>query len=414
MIFTQSDLTNKKSWILGLLGVFFLLNRHTCILKKSTAEAQQTYQEEYNKEIKAKAEKINQIINALFVPISILMLFWCVYNLWKRKRNKQIALEKKREALSNLDQGKLFCMEKHPLSKKSISIKGLYKSGKIKKFMPIYCEKCLAKYPKIKQIHKCFENCDFNICRDCFRKAFSKMKAQIENKNYEQKLESRRNHFRKNGRKKMRIGNRKKKLNISKRMRQRLVKRIKYKFKNLFHKEKPAEQPDTKLGGSSIYKDRSTHRVKIEEETQSEDQSWTTSEGNASFEDVDETKRAESRELSRTFSVDNERVGKSLDKKSFLHKENSTQNQVLRAPRLKKRKRHTVAILRNQDSKSLMNLHQSDVHKSDVSSLDGHHARAELFQKKRKNKSVFKNKILPFKKYKHANELSMVKKKIRL
>ena len=409
MILTQSESSDRKRNILGLLNLIWLGKHCTCILKKSTTEAQQTYQEEYNKEIKARAEKINQIINALFVPISILMLFWCIYNLWKRKRKKQIALEKKREALTNLDNGKLFCMEKHPLSKKTISIKRLYKSGKIKKFMPIYCEKCLTKYPRIKQIHKCFEKCNFNICRDCFCKAFSKMKAQIENKNYEQKLESRRNHFRKNGRKKMRIGHKKKKLNISKRMRKRLVKRIKYKFKNLFRKDKAIEQPENNMGGPSIYKDRSTIRINKVEPSKSDDQSWTTSEGHASQEEINETKRAESRELSRTFSIEDEGTKRLSHKKRFLQKENSTKNQFLKISEVKRRKRHTVAILRNQGSRSLTNLRQSD-----MSSVDSSHAQDELIHKKRIKRSVFKNKVQPFKKYKHSNRFSVVKKKIRL
>ena len=120
-------------------------------------------------------------------------------------------MEKKQEALINLDKGKLFCMEKHPLNRKPTSIKKLYKSGIVKRIIPIFCEKCLIKFPKIKKIHQCEQKCYFNICKECYRKAVIKMKNQQENKEYEQKLESKRINFRKNERKKLKIDRKKKK-----------------------------------------------------------------------------------------------------------------------------------------------------------------------------------------------------------
>lgn len=365
------------------------------VLKQTTSEAQQTYQEEHSKEIQARAEKINQIINALFVPISILMLFWCLYNLWKRKRKKQIALEKRREALANLDAGKLFCMEKHPLDKKTISIKGLFKAGKLKKFMPVACEKCERKFPKIKAIHRCLENCNFNVCRECFRRAFSKMKVRLTNKHYEQKLESRRNHFRKNGRRKMRIGHKKKRLQLSRRLRKRLVKRIKYKFQELFFKGrlKPAE---AKPGSSSTYKDRSTLHLKRGSPGPASDQSWTTSEDCGSVSaDSRRTARPRSRELSRTFSMDGDgpRLG---GKKAILGKENALRNERVRVGASKQLKWHTVTALRSQASKSLTHLKGAD-----GASAGGRGAR-----KRRATRSVFKNKVQPFKKRGRADRPS--------
>jgi len=373
------------------MSVLLIIGQCLCILKKSTTEAQQTYQEEYDRQMKERAEKINQIINALFVPISILMLFWCLYNLWKRKRKKQIALEKKREALTNLDHGKLFCMEKHPLNKKSISIKNIYKSGKLKRFIPVYCEKCLKKYPSIKKIHKCFQNCNFNICRDCFRKALVKMKTQIENKNYEQKLESKRNNFRKNGRKKLRIGNKKKKFNISKRMRQRLVKRIKQRFKYIFQQKKKDIESDGKIG-NSIYKDKSTIRIKENQDDGSSNESWKTCELDESFEDLNETRKnikMGSQDLTLSVESDNGTNGSSV-KKSILDKENQNINILLKAPHTRK-KRHTVNILRPSNSKSLTNLRKSNFDSFNF-------LRQDQFQKRKsKQKSIFKSKIIPFK-----------------
>ena len=230
---------NSKIFRFDLVIIFLVILGYESILQKiTTTEAENRYQEEYDKEVKERADKINQIINALFVPISIIMLFWCLYNLWKRRRKKRIATEKRQLALSNIEKGKLLCMEKHPLNRKPVSIKKLYKSGLVKRIIPVFCEKCLIRYPKIKKVHQCHQSCLFNICKECFRRAVIKMKNNQENKQYEQKLESKRNNFRKNGRKKLRIGHKKKKINLGKRMRERLVKKIKLRFKYIFLKKK--------------------------------------------------------------------------------------------------------------------------------------------------------------------------------
>jgi len=216
------------------------------------------------------------------------------------------------------------------------------------------------------------------------------MKIQIENKNYEQKLESKRNNFRKNGRKKLRIGNKKKKLNISKRMRQRLVKRIKLRFMYIFKQKKKNEESEGKIENKSIYKDKSTIRIKDNNDNKSSNQSWKTCELDESFEDLNETRksiRIKSQDITMSINSDSQSTGSSV-KKSIRNKENKPDNLKVRNSH---KKRHTVNILRHTHTKSMTNLSKSNFDFFEENNQN------QFYNKKHRKRSMFKTKIIPFK-----------------
>ena len=199
----------------------------------STSDAVNTYQEDYNEELRLRSERINQIINGLFVPFAIGVLIWCLYSIWKRKRRKQNSKKKRLLAVENLEKGMLFCLNEHPLSNQLVTVKKMYRRGIIKSNSPIYCEKCLIGYPLIKKFHRCRDICQFNICKKCFKKA-EKTKNKIERRlKISSKKESKRYYARKFARKKLRMGKKKLRNIFKRKVRERLVKRIKQKFINV-------------------------------------------------------------------------------------------------------------------------------------------------------------------------------------
>lgn len=136
-----------------------------------TTQSSITYQEDYQQDLHEKAAKVNQFLNALFIPLAILVLIWCIYNIWKRRKTRRLEKIKRKLALERIRKGELVCSGGHPLDRKVRGVKELYKKGLAKKHNRVYCNKCQSNLGLTRHVYRCSKFCKFNLCRWCFKSA---------------------------------------------------------------------------------------------------------------------------------------------------------------------------------------------------------------------------------------------------
>jgi hypothetical protein len=185
-----------------LIGIVFLIGQYKFrLLESSLSESQKSYIKNENEEINKNSNQLNQILNLLFIPIGLGMIAWCLYKIWKKRKEKKMLKKIRKTNLKNLELGILKCLNNHDLSYKGFTAQKVCKLQRTKETRFVFCERCLLRYPFKKRFHHCRYNCLFSICKNCYRYYVGRKKEFEKKQKRNEILFKKKIVFRKRGRK---------------------------------------------------------------------------------------------------------------------------------------------------------------------------------------------------------------------
>ena len=166
-----------KIWIFLSLSNFLLSLR---LLATSQWEGRTVYNQDYEQNLQQRSQRLNTIMNALFIPFVIFLLGYCLFKIWRRKRKERLEREKIKKAVENLEKGIILCNNKHKICSSPVLVKKLYKIRIVEPFAIVYCNCCSETMSNAKKVYRCSDFCPFNLCKSCFKRA-TKIKNNLEN-----------------------------------------------------------------------------------------------------------------------------------------------------------------------------------------------------------------------------------------
>lgn len=203
------------------------------ILAISQSHGRNIFNQDYKQRLKSKSNKLNTIVNILFIPFLILVLGYCLFKILKKKIRERKEREAIQNALKNIETGIIMCQNKHKINSRSSLIKKLFRKRILEALTIIFCNSCNDYFPTIKRIHQCVEFCNFNLCRSCYIRA----------RNIQKNIKLGVNYYDKPLKRKLRTFGQKRKgqKKIYSMMRFQLRKQIVKKFKNILVQDKKSK-----------------------------------------------------------------------------------------------------------------------------------------------------------------------------
>lgn len=110
------------------------------------------------------------VIGGIILIIIIACLIKCCYKKHKENEEKK-EISKREKAKKRISKGRLVCINKHPLDKHVSDYSELIHIHKYSKSDHIICDVCNKTTEIRHDFYRCREECNFDICSDCFKKA---------------------------------------------------------------------------------------------------------------------------------------------------------------------------------------------------------------------------------------------------
>jgi hypothetical protein len=366
---------HQKLFIITFLIIYQIESR---LLETSISESEKSFLKNENDAVNQNTSKINQILNLLFIPIGLGMIAWCLYKIWKKRKEKKLLKKLRKNNLKNLESGILKCFNNHDLSLRSFNAQKICKLQRTKENRFVFCERCLLRYPFKKRFHHCRYNCLFSICKNCYV-LYKRKKEEYEiNQKLEVKKLKIRIKFRKKGRKLYRTCLNQRRViqaKISKR-RLKLRNELKYEYYDQYHKEYPTITVNPKKLTKGLTGLTGWETIRSSDESKSSLTKRCSSFGSGIYSDVSDTKKKDRLRIKKKRKTMHNKLRK---RKSHFGNNHQDYNH-----------RHTICIVKNN----------SENNKGNIATDDEFGGSLEISEPSLKiNKNIGSNQIIPIGKY---------------